>query len=249
MTKLMLTSVSAPVTYAFRGDAFGWANCTINDSTGELSIQSDRGSWTHRWDARPSNLGAPTLTAFIARGSVDYLARKLQREGRDGRRFSAEATCVALRRRLCEQRLEDGRSQLEYRLEPDDMVDGEPLPHLLGRYTESGLPIFSGRIVDAPSWNDPNRTEQLPYLSREVARRIWSELGELSDAVCRSSDLFYERVTKIDGFSDYVTGEPWDYLVTEQTPEDRALREIVLPALIEACRANLTSDVAQVTAV
>jgi len=199
MTKLSLISTQTAVTYSFRAapGEFGWACCTVNDATGELLITSDWGNWSHRWSADPRNLGAPTLTAFIGgRGDVDYLARKLQLEGRAGQRFSAEKTAAALRRQLCERRLEDGREQLEGRLEP------------------------------------------LPYLTREIARRIWDELGELADEVGCSSDLFYERIDRIEGLADYVTDEPWNYAMTEQTPEDRALRDVVLPALIEACRAR-----------
>jgi hypothetical protein len=241
--RLSLVATQTAVTYQFRAAAgqFGWACCTVNDATGELLITSDWGNWSHRWSTDPRHLGAPTLTAFIGgRGSVDYLARKLQREGTAGRSWSGEATAAALRRRLCERRLEHGREQLENRLEPDDMDGYGRIPtRLLDRYTEhDGLPLFSQRYVDAPTWRDPHRREQLPYLTRETARRLWRAIGALADEVGRSSDLFYERVLQLDGFTDYVTGEPWEYGETEQTPEDRALREIMLPPLIEACRAR-----------
>jgi hypothetical protein len=240
---LILISTSTATTYLFRAapGSFGWANCTVNDATGELAIQSDWGSWSYGWSPNPKNLGAPTLTAFIAdRSSVDYIARKLQNEGTNGRRWSSEATAAALRRRLCERRLEDGRDQIEGRLEPDDMPDGKPLRHLVepvGRYTAAGLPIYGSRMpfrwrVDGPLY------EPLPYLTRDTARRLWDALGELADEVGRSADLFYERVQQIDGFTDYVTREPWEHGGTEQTPEDVALRNLVLPALIEACRAR-----------
>lgn len=228
---LTLISTSTAITYLFRAahDSLGWANCTVNDTTGELAIQSDWGSWSYGWN--PKNLGAPTLTAFIAeRGSVDYIARKLQNEGANGRRWSSQATAASLRCRLCERRLEDGRAQLEDRLEPDDLVNGEVPPRLSWRYDEHGLPLFS-RL-------DPHR---LPYLTRDTARRLWRAIGDLADEVDRKSDLFYERVQQIDDFADYVTGEPWHYGETEQTPQDKALREIVLPALIDACRAQIAS--------
>lgn len=230
---LILVSTKAAITYCFCGEpgSFGWANCTVNDATGELTIQSDWGNWSHRWGSDPGNLGAPNLTAFIGgRDDVDYLARKLQREGHAGQRWSAKLTARALRRHLCERRLEHGREQIEGRLEPEDMPRGRPLPHLLYRYTDDGLPVFSDQGTGSHG-------ARLPYLTRDTTRRIWVAIGDCADELRGSNgDLFYERVSQIDGFTDYVTEQPWEFGETEQTPEDRALREIVLPALIMACR-------------
>lgn len=250
MTNTHLTctaTLASAVTYQFHtlGPGFrSWALCTVNDATGELLITSDWGNWSYRWDPSPRSLGAQTLTAFIGnRGDVDYLARKLQREGHAGRSFSAEKTATELRQRLCEVRLAHGREQIEGKLEPEDYDCGRLPNHLMDRYTEVGMPIFSDRLVPAPTWRDEDRKERLRYLEPDVARRIWVAIGDLADDVrgC-NGDLFYERAQKIDGFSDYVTEEPWEYGETEQTPEDRALREIVLPALIEACRARASTD-------
>lgn len=231
---LSLVATHTSNTYSFHATDghFGWANCTVCDSTGQLSITSDWGSWQYRWSPDPKNLGAPTLTSFIGtRGDVDYLARKLQNEGHNGHVFSGERTAEALCRLLCGRRLKDGREQIEYRLEPDDMPGG----HL---YDDHGLPLFSHNYVKAPTWNDPNRHERRPYLTRDTARTLWDAIRELGDDCDRSMDLFYDRVLRIDAFTDYVTEEPWEYGETEQTPGDRALRELVLPALIEACRAQ-----------
>ncbi|MGN6106657.1 MAG: hypothetical protein ACTHU0_16240 [Kofleriaceae bacterium] len=188
---LKLTSTSTARTYHFRPEkGFGWACCTVNDSTGELAIQSDWGSWSYRWSSDPKSLGAPTLTHFLSdRLGVDYIARKLQREGKDGRRFSPKLTLAAMRGAVLERRLEDGR---------------EPA---------------SGR-----------------HLSRERARAIWNELGEIAGDVGGSYDLFIDRVYQIRDFTRLVDDTPYEMAATEQTPEDKALREIVLPALIEACR-------------
>lgn len=238
---LTLVSTQTAVTYSFRTEfgPFGWASCTVNDTTGELLITSSWGNWAHRWDPQPSCLGAPNLTMFIgSRGDVDYLARKLQ--GDAGRRWSTAATVTALRRQLCERRLKDGREQLEARLDPDEIFAFEASGGN-GHYDEHGLPLFSGRWVDAPTWNDRHRREQLPYLTRDTARQLWSEIGRLAESARCSSDLFYARVQQIDGFTDYVTEEPWQYGETEQTSADRALREIVLPALITVCRDRATT--------
>lgn len=250
---LRLVSTQTAITYSFRAapGEFGWACCTVNDATGELLITSDWGNWSHRWSADPKHLGAPSLTAFIGtRGDVDYLARKLQREGKAGRRWSAAATARALRRRLCARRLEDGREQLERRLDPEDMPGGKPLSHLVvpvGGFTADGLPAYSYQMPaeyrnGRPWKHDGTLYDRLPYLTRDTARRLWDAIGELADELSGSNgDLFYERVQQIDGFADYVTEQPWEYGETEQTPEDRALRDIVLPALIAACRASATA--------
>jgi hypothetical protein len=238
---LSLISTQVATTYVFQAEPgkFGWANCTVNDATGELSIQSDWGSWVHSWSPDPRHLGAPSLTSFIgSRGNVDYLARKLQRGGQGGRRWSAVMTARSLRLQLCKRRRGDGCEQLEARLEPDEMCAGRT------SYDERGLPLFSYRYVNDPIWNDPHRRERLPYLTRDTARRLWNAIGEMADEVGCSSDQFFEQVLKIEGFADYVTGEPWEYGVFEQTPEDRALREIVLPALIQACRGRAAAKIA-----
>lgn len=55
---LTLVSTQAAVTFSFRatGGASGWANCTVNNATGELLITSDWGDWCHRWDPHPGCL-------------------------------------------------------------------------------------------------------------------------------------------------------------------------------------------------
>lgn len=238
--KLVLKSAkAAATTYSFETEGEGfksWALCTVNDHTGEVLITSDWGSWSHRWPASPEALGHATLTEFIGtRADVDYLARKLQKEGRNGMVFSAQKTAHELNRLLCARRLEHGREQLEYRLEPEDWGRQRD------RYTEAGLPLFSHRSVPAPTWRDLTRTERLPYLTAEKARELWDAIESLGNECDRSSDLFWERLPAISGFTDYVTDEPWEHGQTEQTFEDKALRDIVLPALIEACKATVIS--------
>ncbi len=243
--KLVLTSAkSASITYSFvtEGEGFrSWALCTINDQTGELFISSDWGSWAYRWHASPEALGAPTLTAFIAdRTEIDYLARKLQHRG--GVRFSPDKTASALRRLLCERRLEDGRDQLAHRLEPEDYDDGRLPKHLMDRYTEAGLPLISHHQVDSPTWQDPTRKERLPYLTMDAARTLWDEIGATMGEGGSNTDLGFDQLLRLSGFVEYVTDEPWNHMMTEQTPEDRVLRDIVLPALIEACKSAVDSS-------
>jgi hypothetical protein len=72
-----LTGASPAIAYRFRCDTpCGWAICTVNDVTGELSIQSDFGNWAYRWNV--AHLGELSLTAFIgSRPHVHYLLGKL----------------------------------------------------------------------------------------------------------------------------------------------------------------------------
>lgn len=115
VAKLKLLATTQATSYSFgpeNGHHGDWAICTVNDATGELSVQSDWGNWSHRWNPDPKHLGAPTLTAFIAdRSSCHYLADKLSpSEGRQAARmFDAEATIAEFRGVLLERRKEDAR--------------------------------------------------------------------------------------------------------------------------------------------
>lgn len=78
MTKLELrgeVSVSTPTSYSFRFKQYGeWAIFTINEATGEFSIQSDWGNYQYRWNTRA--LGGRTLTQFLFQADNDYIVRK-----------------------------------------------------------------------------------------------------------------------------------------------------------------------------
>lgn len=123
--KLVETFTSAR-TYYFRSDnrLGGWALCTVNDTTGELLITSDWGSFSHLWN--PKHLGSPSLTQFIAdRQGCDYLANKLL--GReDARVLDADATIKKWRKTLCKQRLSEGHAGADhppYYLARDQRLD------------------------------------------------------------------------------------------------------------------------------
>lgn len=109
MPAFVLVGTSKATTYRFEvpSPLGGWALCTVNDSTGELSIQSDWENWAHRWN--PAHLGAASLTAFIARGSNQYLADKLAKTRMQRQQFDPQATVRALRSRLALERLDAGR--------------------------------------------------------------------------------------------------------------------------------------------
>lgn len=194
---LVLTRKSMAAAYEFHGGGtFGWAICTINNSTGELHIQSDWGNWQYRWSTDPRNLGCANLTEFMAtRDAVDYVANKLQREGKDGRRWSAHGTAAALRKLLCKRRMKAGRDSR-------------------GKHWKETHNLTKGRVRD-----------------------LWDELGDLAAECggCDDSNLFYSRYLEC-ALAEYITPEPWEYAVYKQTPEDKALREAILPALFNALR-------------
>jgi hypothetical protein len=73
------------------------------------------------------------------------------------------------------------------------------------------------------------------WLDRGVARDIWDALDDIAADFGQSADLFIQKVYEMDGFTEHVCERPFDDIETEQTPEDRALRDLILPALIAAC--------------
>lgn len=81
------------------------------------------------------------------------------------------------------------------------------------------------------------RSPRLPPLGLTChkAREIWNSLDDLVQEVGDSVDLILSGVADIDGFDLYISERPFEELEYEQTGEDRALREAVLPALIQAC--------------
>ncbi len=109
------TARSTATTYHFRSPPCttsrvgGWALCTVNDTTGELLIQSD---WTeacgHRWPV--DSLGRPTLTDFLAGAHFDYLVDKLLPPERR-KRFCPESTVKHMRCLVVERRKLGGISR------------------------------------------------------------------------------------------------------------------------------------------
>jgi hypothetical protein len=102
-----MTSRSIATTYRFvdRSGLGTWALCTVNDDTGELSVTSDWGNWSYRWDTRAT--GCPSLTHFIGeRDACHYLADKLcpraQRE-----EFAPDLTVDGIHARILERRREE----------------------------------------------------------------------------------------------------------------------------------------------
>lgn len=93
---LELVNESRPVTYNFKDSSgWGWASTTLNEDTGELTINSDWGAWTYRW-------GAPgmSLHRFVGGGDYRYLAEKLLRRSLVA--FSERRTRRRLRNAIAE---------------------------------------------------------------------------------------------------------------------------------------------------
>ncbi len=101
--------VTRPVAYSFRFEPYGgWAIFTLNEDTGELSVQSDWGNYSHRWNTGALGDGVK-LAEFLAgcARDVEYLASKLQLSSKSTCLepvVDDEATTADLRQMICEQR-------------------------------------------------------------------------------------------------------------------------------------------------
>ena len=96
-----IVTKSVAATYSFKFN-WGWAIFTVNDQTGEFSIQSDWGNYSYRWNI--NHLGEPNLTTFLAHMTEgSYVADKLH-YGRpqDREEFDEDATKRGLKLRVGE---------------------------------------------------------------------------------------------------------------------------------------------------
>ena len=92
------TSESSARAYHYSFESGGWAIFTVNDTTGELNVQSDWGNFGHRWG--PSGLGDKTISQAIASwADAHYLCDKLfyDRPQGDRREVDADATKRVMR--------------------------------------------------------------------------------------------------------------------------------------------------------
>lgn len=224
-----LTRVStAAVTFYFRPDGAhsGWALATVNNDTGELTIQSDWGNWSHRWSAAgmPERDGRRvTLMEFIADRTedyCDYLADKLT--GPEDRNvFSPETTVAELRRLLLANRLEQGRTLIDYYEgeEPEDIPDvGTSDPP---RY---GVEWRKVRL----RWGE----EEWP-LTKATARDIYDKLGDLDGY--RDPRDFVDAFYQINGHEWVGEGIEFEHLCYEPTYHYYQLLHGILPAVVRAC--------------
>lgn len=241
MTKpLQLTNVTrSATTYSLRevgGSA--WVLATVNDGTGGLDISSSYGAWSYRWNT--AGLGS-RLTEFLAGSDVDYLARKLL-AGEQGRQFSPRATITAIRRKLCERRLADGREALAERI--DDPQELRWLTQCGVQYDEDGFPVLAGRHTARSERLGSPQVQHPELLTKDKARNIWKQ-------IIRFDGYFDERIF-VEEYAKWVfRGDLDDYIphpedteffecVTyEPSAEWAWLTERILPAIITAIRQDM----------
>lgn len=88
-----------------------------------------------------------------------------------------------------------------------------------------------------------------PYLPRErrldayLAREIWHSLGSLFDDE-RDESIFIDHALRIEGFTHWITSEPWEEIVHGYSAPYRLLVSFLLPALAAACGETARSHVA-----
>lgn len=219
-----LTSVSSTATtYEFRAsEGCGWALCTINDKTGELTIVSDYGNWSYLWN--PRYLATASLTHFIAQrgpGDLDYLVGKLL--GRRGcQRFSAEATTKHLQALLAKQRFADGQEYNQRLRNYGDERDQE-------------IAVRNGFLEKA--------SNARYYLTAIGARELWDQISDLEDHgnMDGAATHYCERFSQLDNH-ELVTEQVWEELQHVESHESKALHGLILPALREACIAQIALD-------
>ncbi len=109
------TKVQTADSYRFTFDDFRcqWAIFTVNNSTGEFSIQSDAGSWSHRWNSsgftKEEQQSSKPLAQFLGKCDAGYVLDKLgYARTRDlDMEFDAAATKKDLRDKILEIRRGD----------------------------------------------------------------------------------------------------------------------------------------------
>jgi len=212
LPKLDLTSTSTATTYRFKADVrCGWACCTVNDATSELSITSDWGNWAHRWNIQ--HLGSPSLTAFLSEGSFDYLADKLTtREEREI--FDADATLEA-----CREQLREARREWKNGGETTWSLRNMRLRNE-GRWWEVDDDALDKEAANR-LWD-----EDLPRLCRDAESRSHG-----------AGDAFVEGFFRLSG-GKRVTEEPWNLIRHRPSGAYHILKDAILPALAAACAAE-----------
>lgn len=253
-----LTSVTTDaVTFRFKPtgknanrDPWGWVIATINDTTGELNIQSDWGNYAYRWhiDHLGGTGGVPSdLATFVKQlrtktfdpiyrkwTLTEFIGRQAAYEGQPGHcnylankldhagayAFSGTETTRELRRMLVERRVEAARSAIEY------YSDCEPdeRPNVLADTYELTKFYPTCKIEKY------GREETWSY-DKNIVRRLYDELGSLDDSNC---DRYLDGFFRIEGYQ-LITDEPYHYTATAPTGWHVQLEHGILPAIVRAC--------------
>jgi hypothetical protein len=80
-------------------------------------------------------------------------------------------------------------------------------------------------------------------LSHHLAREIWEDLSSLVDDE-RHEPIFVEHAVRIEGFSRWISEEPWEDTVHCHSHAYRLLIDFLLPALVAACVETVRSQAA-----
>lgn len=99
--------------FRFKDPRCLWANFTVNNSTGEFSIQSDAGSWSHRWNIgslweQDKQNGKPLAHFLGVTAGAGYILDKLgYGQPRDlANIIDKEGTISGIRQKILENRRE-----------------------------------------------------------------------------------------------------------------------------------------------
>jgi hypothetical protein len=93
-TRSVTESTSRTILIHFNEE--GWASYTINDDTGEVTIQSDWGTWAYRWHV--DHTGYRTMVEAVCGFNNHYITDKMHYGRRDREEPDADET----RKCLCE---------------------------------------------------------------------------------------------------------------------------------------------------
>jgi hypothetical protein len=97
--------------------------------------------------------------------------------------------------------------------------------------------LVEGRIVRAI----PYYLSYEDRLDEHLAREIWHRLGSLFDDEQHES-IFIEHACQIEGFTRWISSEPWEETEHRNSHEYRVLVDFLLPALAAACRTTIERD-------
>lgn len=239
LSEFKVTTYTADV-YSFRfEEPFGWAIFTVNNASGEFHIQSDWGSWQHRWPVgenlgRDSAAHAKPLAHFLGTCSgagyvVDKLGYGEPRTFRDT--FSETQTKDSMRRMILGARLNS----------PD-------VPSETSELMEELVKKRTGRELD--SWYGDSLThEDARYLWKNLDRWLSdhdmkteaSQIMAVDDLRYRCPEL-YDFLTGKDESRNMIDREVWELFEYRPSWSYSFLYEVLLPFFFTHLRDNVLKD-------
>ena len=91
--------------------------------------------------------------------------------------------------------------------------------------------------------NPPYYLPRKERLDACLAREIWDRLGSLFEDE-GNEPIFIEHAWQIEGFSRWISSEPWDDTAHRYSHEYKVLVDFLLPALAEACAQTVKAQAA-----